>query len=254
MLFLTSPFISRRSSGANQVLSSLRKTFGQIRRAISADRLNRISDSEAPATPHVNHLQRAGHLLRREHASPPGTNTPSLANPVASSAVKPRLVRRRSVSPCSLTAGRLAAHRHLDTRNQLPLARLQPSEAVKCSIIERHPDGSLLVQLKRSSIDGQFGFFIAKDINGIYVSRLADVKSAAALWDVFHVGDRLVSVQGIPCTGNSEVADVRNLVANRRYVQILIRPATTCGVVTRNRSHGIKILKSPRCPQDALMR
>ncbi|CAH8473021.1 unnamed protein product [Heterobilharzia americana] len=171
--------IGLRTSGTTQVLQNLRKKFGNLRRAISADRLNKNS-----STP--SEIRKACHDLK----SP--SQTPDKNDPL--------VVNMKS-----------------DTNVQT-----DASYKLTCEVIRKNSDGSVQILLRRSSTNGQFGFFIARDSKGIYVSRLGSVRCAAKLWDVFHVGDRILEVQGMPCA-NLDVEEVRNLIRGCELVEFKIK-------------------------------
>ncbi|CAH8826183.1 unnamed protein product [Trichobilharzia szidati] len=170
--------IGLRSSGTAQVLQNIRRKFGHLRRAISADRLNKNS-----STSFENCNQ------DRISSSPNPYNTKQSTTNNANSEV----------------------HFNQD-----------PSYKLTCHITRKNPDGSVQISLRRSSTNGQFGFFIARDSKGIYVSRLGSVRCAAKLWDVFHVGDRILEVQGIPCD-TLEVEEVKNLIRGCELVEFRVK-------------------------------
>nr|CAH8823595.1 unnamed protein product [Trichobilharzia regenti] len=113
--------IGLRSSGTAQVLQNIRRKFGHLRRAISADRLNKNSSTSfencnqdrISSTPNSNN-----------------TNQPT-------------------------TNGNPNVHFNHD-----------PSCKLTCHVTRKNPDGSVQISLRRSSTNGQFGFFIARDSKG----------------------------------------------------------------------------------------
>ncbi|TNN06467.1 hypothetical protein EWB00_008359 [Schistosoma japonicum] len=166
-----------RSSATTQVLQNIKRKFSHLRRAFSADRINK---SSTPSDIKESYCLDYESLLR---------------NP-----------SRQLITDSSFK------HDSMD----------QPYK-LTCKIINKNPDGSIQISLRRSSINGQFGFYIARDSKGIYVSRLGSVRCAAKLWDVFHVGDRILEVQGLSCH-NLDVEEVRNLIRGCELVEFKVKP------------------------------
>ncbi|CAH8456895.1 unnamed protein product [Schistosoma rodhaini] len=168
-----------RSSATAQVLQNLKRKFSHLRRAISADRINK---SSTPSDIRESHNCNCASLPKNpEKHNDLSTDLNTQQNPEA--------------TPYKLT----------------------------CKVVRKNPDGSIQISLRRSSINGQFGFFIARDSKGIYVTRLGSVRCAAKLWDVFHVGDRILEVQGLSCD-NLDVEEIRNLIRGCELVEFKIKP------------------------------
>ncbi|CAL8094734.1 unnamed protein product [Calicophoron daubneyi] len=214
------PSRSRRRSGSSHMLTTLRKTFGNIRRAISADRLQRASQS-----PHESF--RLNSSLKNDS----GPQTPSSKTKFGRLSSKRVGLsghkRRRSSFTTPVTGvgqGQPAVPSSLAAPTSARSSDDARSSGLTCTITGKFPDGSLRIVLRRQSKNLQFGFFIARDSNGIYISRLGSVRCAAKLWDVFHVGDRILEVQGIPCS-RMEVEDVQNLIRGCELADFRVRPA-----------------------------
>ncbi|CAH8455931.1 unnamed protein product [Schistosoma turkestanicum] len=168
--------IGLRGSTTAHVLQNLRRKFSHLRRAISADRLNKNSSTPSEIKESCKHDCES--ILKNTSS----TNLNVQETP--------------ENTPYKLT----------------------------CKVVRKNPDGSVQISLRRSSINGQFGFFIARDSKGIYVSRLGNVRCAAKLWDAFHVGDRILEVQGLPCT-NLDVEEIRNLIRGCELVEFKVKPS-----------------------------
>ncbi|KAH9595389.1 hypothetical protein MS3_00001453 [Schistosoma haematobium] len=167
-----------RNSATVQVLQNLKRKFSHLRRAISADRINKSSSTPSDT---------------RESSNCNYTSLPR--NPDQSTDLN--IQQNPEATPYKLT----------------------------CKVVRQNPDGSIQISLRRSSINGQFGFFIARDSKGIYVTRLGSVRCAAKLWDVFHVGDRILEVQGLSCD-NLDVEEIRNLIRGCELVEFKIKPCS----------------------------
>ncbi|RTG83473.1 uncharacterized protein DC041_0005385 [Schistosoma bovis] len=167
-----------RNSATVQVLQNLKRKFSHLRRAISADRINKSSSTPSDT---------------RESNNCNYTSLPR--NPDQSTDLN--IQQNPEATPYKLT----------------------------CKVVRKNPDGSIQISLRRSSINGQFGFFIARDSKGIYVTRLGSVRCAAKLWDVFHVGDRILEVQGLSCD-NLDVEEIRNLIRGCELVEFKIKPCS----------------------------
>lgn len=189
---------SRRNSAGAQIFQHLRKKFGSLRRAISVDRLNRHS------TPNS-----ADQQVRLNLSDDEGSD----------------INKKRTV---------ITSRMHILSSNQanvfLSSSDLNKDKVIHddfhkltCNVTRKYKDGSIQVALRRASTQHQFGFFIARDSKGIYVSRLASVKSAVKLWNVFHVGDRVLQVQGLPCDSMT-VEDVQNLIRGCELVVFRLKP------------------------------
>ncbi|KAK4474152.1 hypothetical protein MN116_003453 [Schistosoma mekongi] len=172
--------MGHRSSATTQVLQNLKRKFSHLRRAFSADRINKNS---TPSDIKESFCLDYESLIRNPN----------------------RQDNQLITDPCLKQ----------DSMN-LPYK-------LTCKIIHKYPDGSIQISLRRSSINGQFGFYIARDSKGIYVSRLGSVRCAAKLWDAFHVGDRILEVQGLSCQ-DLDVEEVRNLIRGCELVEFKVKP------------------------------
>ncbi|KAF6775735.1 hypothetical protein AHF37_04757 [Paragonimus kellicotti] len=227
----------RQSSGSAQLLSGLRKTFGNLRRAISAERLQRASQIPDELAADSGHLVSSNQPCRQEPTQPAiGLNfmpftltrssTKSTSNkriPTGSVGCTDRISRHvPSKLPNVRTLHTLTAATTGCIVQTVP--EVTDPHKLVCHVAGKYPDGSLRVILRRSSTLQQFGFFIARDSHGIYISRLGSVRCAAQFWDIFHVGDRILEVQGVPCV-KLEVEDVKNLIRRCELAEFRIKPA-----------------------------
>lgn len=108
-----------RNSATVQVLQNLKRKFSHLRRAISADRINKSSSTPSDT---------------RESNNCNYTSLPR--NPDQSTDLN--IQQNPEATPYKLT----------------------------CKVVRKNPDGSIQISLRRSSINGQFGFFIARDSKG----------------------------------------------------------------------------------------
>ncbi|KAF5398110.1 hypothetical protein PHET_08844 [Paragonimus heterotremus] len=226
----------RQSSGSAQLLSGLRKTFGNLRRAISAERLQRASQISDELAAESGHRVSSNQTCRQESTQPtvgmkfrPFTLTRSSTRSSSNKCVP--TVSIGCTNRISHVTSKLPNVRALHTLTAATTeCRVQTIPEVTdlhklvCHVADKYPDGSLRVILRRSSTLQQFGFFIARDSQGIYISRLGSVRCAAQFWDIFHVGDRILEVQGVPCV-KLEVEDVKNLIRRCELAEFRIKPA-----------------------------
>ncbi|VDN12309.1 unnamed protein product, partial [Dibothriocephalus latus] len=178
----------RRSSGA-KVLSSIKKSIGSIRRAVSADRQDK-----------------------------------SLVSSFSSATT--RSWKRRS-SESTLCSPKLSTN--VD-RNEVSASQ----DAVTCVQLKTFSDKSYLFQLKRTSTAIQFGFYIAKDAHGLYVSRINSPDYFAQMSNFIHVSDRILEVQGISAAG-LDIATVSGLLLGCHIATFRVKPNKPT-VSTRSRS------------------
>ncbi|GAA28687.2 hypothetical protein CLF_108091 [Clonorchis sinensis] len=174
----------RQSFGSSQMFVGLRKTFGSLRRAISAERLHRSSNSLLEST--------------KRNSSQKPTPPKNQSN------------HQKSITTASFT-------------KEVNASKLT------CQVVSKLPDGSIRIALRRGSTRQQFGFFIARDSEGIYISRLGGVRSAVKFWDLFRVGDRILEVQGTSCS-KLDVEDVQNLTRGCELVEFRIKPTHASNV------------------------
>ncbi|KAF7252928.1 hypothetical protein EG68_09044 [Paragonimus skrjabini miyazakii] len=227
----------RQSSGSTQLLSGLRKTFGNLRRAISAERLQRASQISDELAADSGHRVSSNQKCRQESTQPttglkfrPFTltrsSTRSSSNkciPTGSVGCTDQLSRHVPSKLPNVRALHTLTATTAECIVQTTPEVIDPHKLV-CHVAGKYADGSLRVILRRSSTLQQFGFFIARDSQGIYISRLGSVRCAAQFWDIFHVGDRILEVQGVSCI-KLEVEDVKNLIRRCELAEFRIKPA-----------------------------
>ncbi|KER27840.1 hypothetical protein T265_05198 [Opisthorchis viverrini] len=207
----------RQSFGSSQMLVGLRKTFGSLRRAISAERLHRSSNSLLGST-------------ERNSSQKP---TPPKS---AKLKLKTLVCKRSSIQRSSIGVGTNSAvmikttspkqsdqSNHQKSTATAPFTNEVNGSKLTCQVVSKLPDGSIRIALRRGSTRQQFGFFIARDSDGIYISRLGGVRSAVKFWDLFRVGDRILEVQGTSCS-KLDVEDVQNLTRGCELVEFRIKP------------------------------
>ncbi|CAL8094725.1 unnamed protein product [Calicophoron daubneyi] len=213
------PRLNRRISGTGQMLTGLRKTLGNLRRAISADHIQRTSRYSQEPT------QMRSPLTKDFQKSKTSENGARLIR----SSVK-RIAGLTRSSPIIVADGKFKRSDNsklltdLSSVDSSDMSNLLHTSEITCTVIGKLADGSIRIALRRPSTLHQFGFFIARDSLGIYISRLGGVRIAAKLWDVFHVGDRIIEVQGLPCS-RLEVQDVQNLIRGCELVEFRVKSA-----------------------------
>ncbi|TGZ65496.1 hypothetical protein CRM22_005853 [Opisthorchis felineus] len=213
----------RQSFGSSQMLVGLRKTFGSLRRAISAERLHRSSNSLLESTKRNS---------SQKPTSPKG----------AKLKLKTLVCKRSSIQRSSIGVGTNSAtmikttspkqsdqFNHQKSTTTASFTKEINASKLTCQVVSKHPDGSIRIALRRGSTRQQFGFFIARDSEGIYISRLGGVRSAVKFWDLFRVGDRILEVQGTSCS-KLDVEDVQNLTRGCELVEFRIKPTHTSNV------------------------
>ncbi|TPP62056.1 hypothetical protein FGIG_08983 [Fasciola gigantica] len=225
----------RQSFGSSQVLCSLRRTFGNLRRAISAERLHRSSRVSSGKS----RLDCVTRLSRSPKYSP-------LSNQKVPQKLVPEKLQFRRAGSKKYENGRRAQRQSTcsaplivdlhrtkvsDSNNDnqahgdgIPYGE-DPADCMTCHVLGIYPDGSIRLQLRRPSTKSQFGLFIARDPQGVYVSRLGGVRCTVKLWEVLHVGDRLLEVQGVPCS-ELEVEDVQNLIRGCELVEFRVQSSS----------------------------
>ncbi|KAF8571817.1 hypothetical protein P879_03492 [Paragonimus westermani] len=234
----------RQSSGSAQLLSGLRKTFGNLRRAISAERLQRASQTPDELAADSSHRVSSNQPCKQEPTQPttglkfmPFTLTRSSTRsssdkciPTGSAGHTDRISQHVPSKLPNVAALQTLTAVTPECRVQ-PMPEVIDPHKLVCHVAGKYSDGSLRVILRRSSILQQFGFFIARDSQGIYISRLGSVRCAAQFWDIFHVGDRILEVQGVPCV-KLEVEDVKNLIRRCELAEFRIKPARSNRIST----------------------
>ncbi|VDL91045.1 unnamed protein product [Schistocephalus solidus] len=107
-------------------------------------------------------------------------------------------------------------------------------DTVTCVLLQTFSDKSYLVQLKRTSTAIQFGFYIAKDAQGLYVSRINSPAYFARMINFIHVSDRILEVQGISAAG-LDIATVSGLLRGCHIATFRVKPNKS-NASTRSRS------------------
>ncbi|KAL3308210.1 hypothetical protein Ciccas_013261 [Cichlidogyrus casuarinus] len=203
---------SRRNSGASMI-SNIRKSFGTLRRAMSAERLNSEETNDpgtAPPTP--KSVQKLFHSApQRSPAKMLSSTKKALFSPI-----KMRFTRTNPTCSRSRSA-------NIVPQPVVPIVDATvPS--LSWTILERHRDGSFKIRLDRANLQIMFGVNVARDEQGLYVSRLGSVRTVAAYWDLIHAGDRILQVNNVDVS-NLSVQELREKIQDKLSVEFHVKPA-----------------------------
>ncbi|KAM7535314.1 hypothetical protein Aperf_G00000097024 [Anoplocephala perfoliata] len=91
-----------------------------------------------------------------------------------------------------------------------------------CTLLQRFPDGSRIIQLIRPSLSAQFGLYIRDDERGMLVTRLGSLKFSEKN-NFLHRGDCILEVQHIP-SKQLNCNEMRRLL--KRSLTVIIKVAS----------------------------
>lgn len=87
------------------------------------------------------------------------------------------------------------------------------SSVTVCTVLQRFPDGSRVIRLRRPDPTTQFGLYVRDDEDGMVVSRLGILKFSEKN-NFLHRGDRILEVEHIP-SSNLRCEGMRKLLEGR---------------------------------------
>lgn len=101
----------------------------------------------------------------------------------------------------------------------------QPTD-VSCQLLQRSPDGTQVVELRRPP-GRSFGFFLARgrvrSHHGVFVSRMHDARTKKELQSLLEVGDEILEVNGIDVR-DADIMTVNSLMKNRTTLLLTVLP------------------------------
>lgn len=130
-----------------------------------------------------------------------------------------RLVQRFTPSPFAASASRTAS----------PLSPADspgPSQQQSGRVLQLLADGSRAVRLRRQR-GAKFGFFVARQQNGVYLTRFNDQVTQLCYRSVIGVGDQILEIEGLS-TASMELADMHRFISDRRSLVMRVRNSFGC--------------------------